>query len=404
MASQSTINDNNMASEGKLVEDQPTASVPIASQLNLERVQWSDFDTDEEGRATGVFGMLFSEYSSKQLRSLCSRLNLKGCKNVKKQDMVDKLILAFNLYKNYKGLEATTGGSAPRKQVQCSFRLMNILFHDDFAAEFATLGDAATRLQLDKGTAGNDEHFWVKVQTAFVSNEQEDYDQFLFLDDEVFAANDIDPGIIVPHDWKKLRSIWKAVNADYKAALTRYTISGTHDSNFYSFCNGKLDTYYLRKLLQERPELNETVEADLPTECALSSEEPVTKSTPMSDGANSSGNGNSSKNGNSTKRKRGENDIALAIRDFGNSQMRAELAKHKLQIMQKEDNRREVEHKQLEHKLLFEEWEKLQMNIRLLRQDMRDANNDESTKAELQDDINGLVRRKNDLAFKLGLK
>ena len=43
----------------------------------------------------------------------------------------------------------------------------------------------------------------------------------------------IDPSVaIVGHDWKRLRKIWNAVNADFKAALTRFTVSGTHDKLF----------------------------------------------------------------------------------------------------------------------------------------------------------------------------
>lgn len=106
---------------------------------------------------------------------------------------------------------------------------------------FARLGDVASRQLLDTGLAANDEHFWVRVQEAFIQP-NEDYDQLEFLDDEYIADHDyIDPGDIVQHDWKKLRSIWKKPNSDYKAALARFTVSGTHDSNFYSFCNGKLD-------------------------------------------------------------------------------------------------------------------------------------------------------------------
>jgi hypothetical protein len=56
--------------------------------------------------------------------------------------------------------------------------------------------------------------------------------------------------------------MWKGINADYKAALTRFTQSGTHESNFYNFCNGKKEAYYLRLLLAEKPHLNEMVEAD----------------------------------------------------------------------------------------------------------------------------------------------
>ena len=56
------------------------------------------------------------------------------------------------------------------------------------------------------------------------------------------------------------------------------------------------------------------------------------------------------------------------------------------------------------HKMLFEEWEKVQSNIRLLRKDMRDMFIDEATRKELQEDVDGLVKRKNDLASKLGIR
>jgi hypothetical protein len=37
------------------------------------------------------------------------------------------------------------------KTKHCAFRLLNVLFSDYFAIEFATLGNSATRAQLDNG-------------------------------------------------------------------------------------------------------------------------------------------------------------------------------------------------------------------------------------------------------------
>ena len=142
--------------------------VTIIIIINLDEVRWEDVHVDEEGNATGVFDSEFKDFSSKQLRTICSRLNLKGVKNVKKQDMIDRLVKAYNNWKNYEMLK-NRNNAAPRKQAQCSFRLMNILFSDEFATQFATLGDAATRQELDVGTAANDEAVWVEVQQAFVT-------------------------------------------------------------------------------------------------------------------------------------------------------------------------------------------------------------------------------------------
>jgi hypothetical protein len=126
---------------------------------------------------------------------------------------------------------------------------MNLLFSDAFATKFALLGNVATRETLDTGKAGNDRIFWERMQAAFVDGTKQNanYDCLQFTDDEFFAEQEyhIDPSVIVQHDWKRLRKMLKAENSDYKAALTRFTVSGTYDDNFFGFCNGKLETYYL---------------------------------------------------------------------------------------------------------------------------------------------------------------
>lgn len=104
------------------------------------------------------------------------------------------------------------------------------------------------------------------------------------------------------------------------------------------------------------------------------------------------------------KRKRNENEIATAIRDFSHANMRSELAKQKLRFMEKEDQRQEKEDQRKEHRTLFDEWERLQSRLRTMRQDARDETLDKTTRQELEEDINGLVKRKNELATKLNLK
>jgi hypothetical protein len=119
---------------------------------------------------------------------------------------------------------------------QCSFRLINILFSDTFAANFATLGNIADRNLVVSGRAGKDEIFLVGVHCLFVQSDPVDFDNLRFLDDDVFAGQDhIDPGKMIQHDWKKLRMIWKGANADYKAALIRFTQSGTHNQSFWDY-------------------------------------------------------------------------------------------------------------------------------------------------------------------------
>jgi len=186
-------------------------------------------------------------------------------KNAKKQVMIDKITSHYKNRKARDQMEAgppaeasgtnstipsTSNGdaaTATRKEIQCPCQLMNILFSDpQFAERFASTGITASRDLLDTGMAGNDQHFWQCIRTTFVLNvPNAAFDELLFQDDVVLSlhSDDINPSKVVPHDWKKLRTIWKATNSDYKAALSRFTVSGTHENKFWNFCNGRLEAY-----------------------------------------------------------------------------------------------------------------------------------------------------------------
>ena len=90
----------------------------------------------------------------------------------------------------------------------------------------------------------------------------------MFCDQEHFNSSQV-----LNHNRKKLQTVWKGVNSECsKAALTRFTFFlGIHDSNFFSFCNGKLESSFLRLHLERRPQINGMVEAILPFECFLAS-------------------------------------------------------------------------------------------------------------------------------------
>ncbi len=248
----------------------PTTTPPL---VDLSNIQWDDVLVDIDGKATGALGVRWDEFSSKQLRTICSRLGIKEVKNAKKSDMVERLVELYNNKKAYSTLQRREGiiDNPQQKQVQCVFCLMNVLFSDEFATDFAHIGNIADRQVLDSGKASNDEHFWTKVQLAFIEPD-DNYDKMRILDDDILADQiHINPSGIVLHDWEKLHSIWKSVNADYKAAADQFTQPGTHDHNFFNYCNGKLDVNYLQKNLKLKPYLNNVVVAELPEECALSS-------------------------------------------------------------------------------------------------------------------------------------
>lgn len=403
------------------------ALIPQAVQCSpdLRTVAWTDFDVDTDGNAVGIYGIVWGDLKANQLRTMASRLDVKGIKNAKKSCIIEKLCVTHLNKKVYADYKLRDKDKPNRKEVQCPFRLMNLLFSDEFAGAFATLGDVASRQLLDTGKAGNDEHFWVNVRRSFVVPHPV-YDLLAFWDDDVFlAADHIDPGKIVKHDWKKLRAIWKGVNAEYKAALTRFSMSGTHESRFFDFCNGRLETYYLRKHLDEKPQLNDTVEADLPEETAVSSDTSSTVGVSTSASA--------------PKKKKSGNDVADAIREYyGDSQMRTDLTKQKISFMsneevrrqkeearrdneesrrdkvearlQKEDSRRDeehlqrmAEHQQNSHKNMFDEWERIQKNLKAVRDDLKNPEVDDDVKLDLRSDMAGFLKRKRTLAVALGI-
>jgi hypothetical protein len=362
-----------------------------SSKLNLQACDWTDIYEDGNGDAAGVGGFPWEEFQAKQIRLLCTALRIKSIRNAKKADMIERLVKTYRLKKTYdvmraeRKLEADNDDKAARKQLQCPFRLMNILFSDEFAEDFADLGNIASRQLLDSGKAGNQQHFWERVASAFLE-ERPEFGVLRFTDDEIVNDNGhIDPAKIVKHDWKKLRRIWKLVNADYKTALTKFTQSGTHDHNFFLFCNNKVETYYLRKYLDLRPNITATVEADLPHDCAISSvgntveEKAVAKSV------------------DSSNKKKRANEIADALMEYQGGMHGSEMAKKKLHYLNED-------HAERKRRNMMEDWTKLNEAIRGFYLDLQNAAFDDVYKKRLADDIEALLVQKEELGILLGLR
>ncbi len=67
-------------------------------------MQWTGFVQDEHGKAIGVCRFECKYFSSKQLRTIRSRLSLKGVKNAKKFDMVERLVGVYEKRQAYNAL------------------------------------------------------------------------------------------------------------------------------------------------------------------------------------------------------------------------------------------------------------------------------------------------------------
>jgi hypothetical protein len=107
----------------------------------IDRLEFNEVDEDEKGNGVGVCGMMWDVFSSRQLRMICVRFGIKGYKNKKKTQTIEIIERWCKAKKVYKSMhEGYSLIQEPRKEVQCAFRLINILFSDEFASDFATIG------------------------------------------------------------------------------------------------------------------------------------------------------------------------------------------------------------------------------------------------------------------------
>jgi len=102
----------------------------------------------------------------KDLRAACSRLKIKGVKNTSKDSMLEKIVSVYKLKEMYDRLkdDAEPFLTPTRKEPQCPYRLLNILFSDMFSEGLAQLGNVADRFDLDTGKASKNQLFWEGIQ------------------------------------------------------------------------------------------------------------------------------------------------------------------------------------------------------------------------------------------------
>lgn len=113
----------------------------------------------DESTVVSIGKVAINEWHSKELRTLCTKLKIKGTRSTKRSDYINNIfVYVFNRQMYYE----SAGGTQGRKQKHCVYRLLNILFSDDLVDEFGSLGQVKSRYELDKGFCGNDELFWKK--------------------------------------------------------------------------------------------------------------------------------------------------------------------------------------------------------------------------------------------------
>ena len=114
--------------------------------------------------------------------------------NSTSNDILDFLQKTWQFWKAYnqqaepkQAAEEMGKSGVTHKQIQCPFQLLNILFLDKFAADFADLGNIASRQILDSGKAGNQQHFGEHVASTFL-DDNETFGQLHFINNKVMLA------------------------------------------------------------------------------------------------------------------------------------------------------------------------------------------------------------------------
>jgi hypothetical protein len=185
----------------------PTIVAPPAATINYYNgLTWETCDYSLDGDVIGVQGTIWKNLPVAKLRNICSKLQVYGVKNCKKDFIIETIIKTYNNMMAYNKLKMTVGqfsdssqqptrmanlssnttdNATTRKEVQCVYRLISILFSDDFAEEFANLGNAPSRSAINSRKVAFEEGFWKKIELAYPVNKL-NYNLFNFHDDDVF--------------------------------------------------------------------------------------------------------------------------------------------------------------------------------------------------------------------------
>ena len=282
------------------------------------------------------------------LRRLCSRLKVSGYKN--KSKVATLILIAKSHIKHSMdsvlfGPNETTSNNPDilKRGPGCTFRLLNIIFSEKFHKRFTELVQRRTRDELDRDIS-IDSQFWMDVREEFVTDGGPTYHiGKLQFDSDIF--NGIDPSVIVEHPPKKLKALYADLRSKYKVAFARFTKSGTHanDSEFFDFCDGRLDLFYMHLFVRSKPGWDVAIAAQLPRTFAVDGSEVTDNSSSVS-----------TPQSKSSKRSSHERHVESLLAAIDSSGMRTEVAKKKIEglenngIYQREKICIQKEHQEME--------------------------------------------------------
>ncbi|OWY92987.1 LOW QUALITY PROTEIN: hypothetical protein PHMEG_00037775, partial [Phytophthora megakarya] len=188
----------------------------------------------------------YSKWSLDQLKLECTASNPNVIKNTKNYDRV-AILKAWN--SNNDGVEALL--LRQRKQMKdesheeakrtkgCMFRLLNVLSSDLFYEALLRTGNQLSREEIDqKGSTAD-------VAASFGA----DTDEFNIIISPESIFEDIDGSFAIVHSAAKLKRMWKEVSSSFVSAEPKSKVSGQGSNEFWDFCGGRADMYYLDRCI-----------------------------------------------------------------------------------------------------------------------------------------------------------
>jgi len=88
--------------------------------------------------------------------------------------MLEKIVNVYKFKERYGRLKDDTELviTPSRKEPQCPYRLLNILFLDMFSEGLEQLGNVADQFELDAGKESNNQLFWEGIQEALTCHSE----------------------------------------------------------------------------------------------------------------------------------------------------------------------------------------------------------------------------------------
>jgi hypothetical protein len=197
------------------------------------------------------------------LRKLCTKVGLKGIRSKNKKVLCHMLAYSKQMDIAH-SLAGRSGSKKANKKMAMKIRLLNACFSEQYYGDFVNLNQKKSKDELDRGDAGGNKHFYVRVtDLANDCDDNHTVSLFHWPDNEYLTdatARGLDLHSFDPATWPQGKKLLTEVFKEYNVAMQRFTKSGSHENDLFGDGFTKdLPTYYFYKLLKGKPDAHKAV-------------------------------------------------------------------------------------------------------------------------------------------------